>query len=218
MNLRKWALVASATVLTGCMLIDQPKSPMTFFVSSVNGGKGADLGGLAGADALCQKLANEAGAGGRRTWRAYLSTQATADAPAVNARDRIGRGPWVNAKGVVVAASVAELHGNNNLNIETVLTDKGERLNGRRDKPNMHDVLTGSRADGTAFPAGDDRTCSNWTRNGAGSAMVGHHDREGLTDTEQARSWNASHPSKACSIEALRSSGGDGRIYCFAAN
>ena len=218
MNLRKWALVASATVLTGCMLIDQPKSPMTFFVSSVNGGKGADLGGLAGADALCQKLANEAGAGGRRTWRAYLSTQATADAPAVNARDRVGRGPWVNAKGVVVAASVAELHGNNNLNIETVLTDKGERLNGRRDKPNMHDVLTGSRADGTAFPAGDDRTCSNWTRNGAGSAMVGHHDREGLTDTEQARSWNASHPSKACSIEALRSSGGDGRIYCFAAN
>jgi hypothetical protein len=218
MNLRKWALVASATVLTGCMLIDQPKSPMTFFVSSVNGGKGADLGGLAGADALCQKLANEAGAGGRRTWRAYLSTQATADAPAVNARDRIGRGPWVNAKGVVIAASVAELHGNNNLNIETVLTDKGERLNGRRDKPNMHDILTGSRADGTAFPAGDDRTCSNWTRNGAGSAMVGHHDREGLTDTEQARSWNASHPSKACSIEALRSSGGDGRIYCFAAN
>ncbi len=217
MNFRKWALVASATVLTGCMLLDEPKSPMTFFITSVDSGKGADFGGLAGADALCQKLANEAGAGGRRTWRAYLSTQATADTPAVNARDRIGRGPWVNAKGVVIASSVAELHGNNNLNLQTALTDKGVQLNGRTQKPNMHDILTGSRPDGTAFPAGDDRTCGNWTRSGVGSAMVGHHDRAGLKDDEPSRSWNSSHPSKACSIEALRSTGGDGRLYCFAA-
>ena len=218
MNLRKWALVASATVLAGCMLIDEPKSPMTFFITSVDSGKGADFGGLAGADALCQRLANDAGAGGRRTWRAYLSTQATPDAPAVNARDRIGRGPWVNAKGVVIASSVAELHGRNNLNLQTALTDKGTPLNGRTDKPNMHDILTGSQADGTAFPGGDDRTCGNWTRSAAGSAMVGHHDRVGLRDDEASRSWNASHPSKAYSIEALRSTGGDGRLYCFAAN
>lgn len=218
MNFRKWALVASATVLTGCMLLDEPKSPMTFFITSTDSGKGADFGGIAGADALCQKLANEAGAGGRRTWRAYLSTQTVPGTSAVNARDRIGKGPWVNAKGVVIASSVAELHGNNNLNRQTALTDKGQMLNGRTEKPNMHDILTGSRPDGTAFPAGEDRTCNNWTSSMAGSAMVGHHDRAGLKDDEPSRSWNSSHPSKACNIEALRSTGGDGRLYCFAAN
>jgi hypothetical protein len=210
-------LAAAAAVLLSACATAPSTGPMRFFITSEGSGKGADLGGIAGADALCQKLAAAAGAGGK-TWRAYLSTQATPDAPAVNARDRIGRGPWVNAKGVVIASSVAELHGKNNLNLQTALTDKGTPLNGRTDKPNMHDILTGSQADGTAFPAGDDRTCGNWTRSAAGSAMVGHHDRVGLRDDEASRSWNASHPSKACSIEALRSTGGDGRLYCFAAN
>ena len=188
---------------------------MSFFVTSANSGNGADLGGLAGADKLCQSLAQAAGAG-RKTWHAYLSTQGD---KAVNARERIGKGPWKNAKGEVIAKSVADLHSpGNKLNKQTALTEKGTPLNGRGDSPNMHDILTGSQPDGRAFPAGEDRTCGNWTKNGDGAAMVGHHDRMGLRDDDESKSWNSSHPSRGCSYDALKSSGGDGRLYCFASN
>jgi hypothetical protein len=186
-------------------------------VTSTGSGKGADLGGLAGADQHCQRLAQAAGAGSR-TWRAYLSTSATDRAPAVNARDRIGRGPWHNTKGVLIARDVASRHGANHLNKETALSEKGEVIPGRGDPVNMHDILTGSRPDGTAFPPGKDLTCANWTSSGAGAAMVGHHDRIGLRDDDASRSWNSSHPSRGCSQEALRSSGGAGFFYCFAVN
>jgi hypothetical protein len=192
---------------------------MSFFLTSAGSGKGADLGGLAGADRHCQALAQAAGAGAK-SWRAYLSTQAAGGAAAVNARDRIGRGPWQNAKGVVVAKDVAELHGANNLTKQTVLNEKGEMVNGRGDTPNMHDILTGSQLDGTAFPAGEDRTCGNWTKSGAdGAVMVGHHDRTGLDDSPPAKSWNTSHLSRGgCSQDALKSTGGAGLFYCFASN
>jgi hypothetical protein len=191
---------------------------MTFFVTSVGPGKGGDLGGLAGADAHCARLAQAAGSSGK-TWRAYLSTQG---AGAVNAKDRIGAGPWQNAKGVVVAKSVADLHGaSNNLNKQTALSEKGEVINGRGDTPNRHDILTGSQADGTAFAAGDDRTCGNWTSSAKGAAMVGHHDRKGLNESAPMLSWNSSHPSRGpgggCAQADLRGTGGDGLIYCFAA-
>lgn len=189
-------------------------SEMSFFISSVGSGKGADLGGLAGADKHCQALAAAAGAGNRK-WRAYLSTQGD---NAVNARERIGKGPWRNARGEVVAKNLQDLHGNPNINRETGLNEKGGRVNARGDSPNMHDILTGTQADGTAFPPGEDRTCGNWTKSGEGSAFVGHHDRMGLSDTEAARSWNSSHASRGCSDDALRSSGGAGLIYCFAAD
>jgi hypothetical protein len=194
------------------------QSEMTFFVTSVGPGKGADLGGLAGADRHCQSLAAAVGAG-NKTWRAYLSTQGQG---AVNARDRIGRGPWKNAKGEVIAKDVAELHGKNNLTKQTALTEKGTPVNGRGDTPNMHDILTGSQPDGTAFTGADDRTCGNWTRSGQGAAMVGHSDRVGLRDDEPSRSWNSSHPSRGpgggCSQTDLQSTGGAGLLYCFAAN
>jgi hypothetical protein len=195
----------------------QSQQSMTFFVTSVGSGNGADLGGLAGADAHCQQLAQAAGAGG--TWRAYLSTQAADGQPAVNARERIGSGPWQNAQGVVIAASVEELHGQNNLTKATALTEKGQPVNGRGDSPNMHDILTGSQPDGTAFAGPDDMTCGNWTRSGAtGAAMVGHHDRMGLRDDAPSRSWNASHASRGgCSQTALQGTGGAGLFYCFAA-
>ncbi len=193
-----------------------PKADMSFFVTSAGSGKGGDLGGLAGADKICQMLAQGAGAGGK-TWRAYLSTQG---AGAVNARDRIGRGPWQNAKGVVIAKDVAELHGKNNVSKETALTEKGEAVKARGDSPNMHDILTGSQPDGTAFAAGEDRTCSNWTSSGKGAAMVGHHDRQGLRDDDASKSWNSSHPSRGpdggCSQNDLRGTGGNGLFYCFA--
>jgi hypothetical protein len=186
---------------------------MTFFVTSAGPGQGADLGGLAGADAHCQRLAQAAGAGAR-TWRAYLSTQG---AGAVNARDRIGRGPWQNAQGAVIARDVAQLHGDNNLSKQTALNERGQPVNGRGDTPNMHDILTGSQADGTAFPAGEDRTCRNWSYSGPdGSAMLGHHDRMG-TPGPAPMSWNASHPSRGCSQQGLVSTGGAGLLYCFAA-
>ena len=190
---------------------------MTFFITSVGSGKGGDLGGVAGADAHCAQLAQAAGTTGK-TWRAYLSTQG---ANAVNAKDRVGPGPWQNAKGVVVAASVADLHSpNNKLNKQNSLSEKGEQISGRGDTPNRHDILTGSQADGTAFAAGDDRTCGNWTSSTDGSAMVGHHDRMGLDDSPPARSWNTSHPSRGagggCTQADLRSTGGDGLFYCFA--
>ena len=198
----------------------QPQSPdMTFFVTSTGQGKGADLGGLAGADAYCQRLATGAGAGGK-TWRAYLSTQGDG---AVNARDRIGRGPWQNFGKVAVAASVDDLHSNNNkLGMDASLTERGQRLPGVGWAPNVHDVLTGSQPDGRAFPAGNDMTCRNWTSSTNGSANLGHIDRKGLRDDEPARSWNASHPSRGaeggCSQKDLISTGGAGLLYCFAAN
>src|SRR5256886_1261295 len=164
---------------------------MSFFVTSNGVGKGADLGGLEGADRHCQQLAQAAGAG-NKTWRAYLSTQAADGKPAVNARDRIGKGPWQNAKGVVVAKKVDELHGANNLTKQTDLTEKGEVVNGRGDTPNMHDILTGSQADGRLATGDKDLTCNNWTSSGDGSAMVGHSDRIGLRDDDASRSWNAS--------------------------
>jgi hypothetical protein len=201
---------------------------MTFFVTSIGPGKGADLGGLAGADKHCQQLAASVGVGGK-TWHAYLSTQAVGDTPAVNARDRIGKGPWQNAKGVVIAMNVDDLHrDNNNITKQTALSEKGDIINGRGDKPNRHDVLTGSTRDGKAFPAGEDRTCKNWTSSGDGSARVGHTDRMGLSDDAEAKSWNSSHfsrpprdgsePGKGCSQKALRGTGGDGLFYCFAVN
>jgi len=190
---------------------------MGFFVSSTGSGRGADLGGLAGADRLCTSLATAAGAG-NRTWRAYLSTTPNAGGPAVNARDRIGTGPWRNAKGVVVAQNVTELHGANNLNKQTALTEKGDVVNGRGDTPNMHDILTGSQPDGTAIAGSVDTTCGNWTKSGEGAAMVGHSDRTGLDESVPAKSWNSSHQSRGCGIDALKATGGDARIYCFARN
>jgi hypothetical protein len=194
----------------------------SFFLTSAGPGNGANLGGLTGADRHCQSLAQAAGAGAK-TWRAYLSTQAADGQPAVNAKDRIGKGPWQNAKGVVVAKDVADLHSaGNNLTKQTALSEKGEVINGRGDTPNRHDVLTGSQADGTAFAAGDDRTCKNWTSSTQGAAMVGHSDRQGLRDDDPSKSWNSSHPSRGpdggCSQADLKSTGGDGLIYCFAAN
>ena len=193
------------------------QSNVSFFVTSANSGKGANYGGLAGADQHCQALAAAVGAGGK-TWRAYLSASASGSSPAVNAKDRIGKGPWQNAKGVVVAKDVAELHGTNNLTKQTALTEKGTVVNGRGDTPNQHDILTGTQPDGTAFAGSDDKTCGNWTKSGDGSAIVGHHDRSGLDTSPPALSWNSSHPSRGCSAEALISTGGAGYLYCFAAN
>jgi len=216
MTKTRLALLASISLVTfgaGGAACAQA-SAMTFFITSAGSGKGADFGGLAGADKLCQTLAAAVGAGNRE-WRAYLSTQG---AGAVNARDRIGAGPWQNVKGVVVAKNVADLHGaSNNLTKQTVLTEKGDVVNGRGDSPNRHDVLTGSQPDGTAFTGADDRTCGNWTKSGEGSAMVGHHDRTGLDESAPAKSWNSSHPSRGCSDDALKGTGGAGLLYCFAA-
>ena len=192
---------------------------MSFFVTSEGPGKGADLGGLAGADKHCQQLAQSVGAGAK-TWHAYLSTQG---AGAVNARDRIGKGPWTNAKGVVVATSVDDLHSDNNkLSKQNDLSEKGEVINGYGDKPNRHDILTGSTPDGKAFPADKDMTCKNYTSSTQGSVMLGHNDRIGLREDDASHSWNSSHPSRGpeggCSQADLRSTGGDGLLYCFAAN
>jgi hypothetical protein len=200
-----------------------PQSPnMTFFITSAGSGKGADLGGLEGADRQCQTLAQGAGAGGK-TWRAYLSTQAANGAQAVNARDRIGKGPWQNFKGEVVAQSVDDLHGDNNkLGMQISLTERGTMVAGVGYTPNYHDVLTGSQPDGRAFAAGEDRTCRNWTSSTQGAAMLGHADRKGLRDDAASKSWNSSHPSRGaeggCSQNDLRSTGGAGLFYCFAAN
>lgn len=190
---------------------------MSFFVTSAGPGKGADLGGLAGADRHCQELAASAGAGAK-TWHAYLSTQG---AGAVNARDRIGKGPWRNVKGVVVATSVDDLHSaSNKLNKQNNLSEKGDVINGRGDQPNRHDILTGSTPDGKAFPPDKDMTCNNYTSSTQGSVMLGHNDRLGLRDDEASHSWNSSHPSRGpdggCSQADLRSTGGDGLLYCFA--
>ena len=194
-----------------------PQSKMTFFVTSANPGKGADLGGLAGADAHCQALATAAGAG-KRTWHAYLATTANGQ-PQVNARDRIGSGPWQNVKGDIIATDVQQLHGANNLTKQTALTEKGEVASGRGDTPNTHDILTGTSMDGRAVSGDADTTCGNWTKGGTeGSAIVGHHDRVGLGTPEAAQSWNSSHGSRGCGLEQLKATGGSGRLYCFAVN
>jgi len=217
-----WLAMAGLITLVGCASMQPGPGEMTFFVTSAGPGKGGDLGGLEGADRHCQSLAQAAGAGDR-TWRAYLSTQAPAlnDPKFVNARDRIGTGPWQNAKGEVIARSVEDLHSaGSNLAKLTALDEKGQPVNGRTEKPNKHDMLTGSRPDGTAFPGGQfpDMTCGNWTKNGAdGSAMTGHHDRAGPIDSPWATSWNSAHPTLGCSQERLRPTGGDGLFYCFAA-
>jgi hypothetical protein len=210
-------IVASVAFLsvTASAEVRAQQAETTFFITSTGSGKGADLGGLAGADQHCQHLAQAAGLGAK-TWHAYLSTQG---AGAANARDRIGQGPWQNAKGVVVAKSVADLHGQNNVTKQTALTEKGEVVNGRGDTPNMHDILTGSQPDGTAFAAGEDKTCGNWTKSGQGAAVVGHSDRQGLRDDDASKSWNSSHTSRGpdggCSQNDLKSTGGNGLFFCF---
>jgi hypothetical protein len=222
------SILASGVVLSlglaaGAHAQQAPQSPdMTFFVTSAGPGKGADLGGLEGADRHCQTLAQGAGAGSK-TWRAYLSTQATGGGQAVNARDRIGNGPWVNFKKEPVAQNVDDLHSaNNKLGTQTSLTERGTTVAGVGWTPNYHDVLTGSQPDGRAFAAGEDRTCGNWTKSTQGAAMVGHIDRRGLRDDEPSKSWNSSHPSRGseggCSQADLRSTGGNGLFYCFATN
>jgi hypothetical protein len=222
-----FAKIASPVCLVVAVMSAAPVQAQTadtsFFLTSNGVGNGGNLGGLAGADNHCQTLAQAAGFGAPKTWRAYLSTQGTDGQPAVNAKDRIGRGPWKNAKGVVVAKDVADLHSaGNNLSKQTALSEKGDVINGAGDTPNRHDVLTGSQADGTAFAAGDDRTCKNWTSSTQGAAMVGHFDRRGLRDDDASKSWNTSHPSRGpdggCSQADLKSTGGDGLFYCFAAN
>jgi hypothetical protein len=221
---RALALTATAVVLLAACATQPPTGPMGFFVTSVNPGSGGNLGGLAGADAHCQKLAAAAGAGSR-TWRAYLSTSyippnATS---AVHARDRIGKGPWYNAKGVLIASDLAQLHSANNVNKQTALTEKGAVVNGRGDTPNQHDILTGSRPDGTAypgFPGQPNLTCGEWTREANAFAVVGHHDRLQNTPVTDpwADSWNSSHLTVSCSKEDLPKSGGAGLFYCFAAD
>jgi len=221
----KGAVIAGCTlVLAGCAGMGsspQGAGGMTFFVTSANPGKGADFGGLEGADKHCQSLAAAAGAGSR-TWRAYLSTQASglSDPKFVNARDRIGPGPWHNAKGVLIARNVEELHSAaNNVTKDTALDEKGQAVNDRTKTPNLHDILTGSRPDGTAFPGPPfyDMTCGNWTRSGPeGSAMTGHHDRAGPIAAPWATSWNSSHPTRGCDPDGIKSTGGGGLLYCFA--
>jgi hypothetical protein len=202
-------LLAGAAILAMSVTSQAQDTSMGFFVTSQGPGDGANLGGLEGADAHCQKLAAAVGAGGK-TWRAYLSTSG------VNARDRIGSGPWHNAKGELIAGDVAELHSDaNKISKQTALTEAGGTVNGRGDTPNTHDILTGSNADGTVAT---DMTCGDWTSNGAGSAFVGHHDRIGLRDDAPSKSWNASHPSRGCGKDDLPKSGGNGLFYCFAAN
>src|SRR5215475_740889 len=224
--MRAFVKLASAACFALAVVAAPPASAQSagtsFFLTSNGPGKGGDLGGIAGADRHCQSLAQSAGAGAK-TWRAYLSTQAADGQPAVNAKDRIGKGPWKNAKGDVVAKDVADLHSaSNNMTKATALSEKGEVINGRGDTPNRHDVLTGSQPDGTAFAGADDRTCKNWTSSTQGVAMVGHSDRQGLRDDDASKSWNSSHPSRGsdggCSQADLKSTGGDGLFYCFAAN
>jgi hypothetical protein len=214
MNRMMTAAACVALLAGGTLAAHAQNAEMTFFVTSNGPGDGANLGGLDGADAHCQTLAAAVGAGNRE-WHAYLSTQGD---DAVNARDRIGSGPWQNAEGVVIAVSVEALHSDdgNNIDKPTALNEKGEIVNGRGDDPNRHDMLTGSQQDGTAFAAEDDMTCGNWTSNGAGSAMLGHHDLTG--NPSGINFWNFSHGSRGCDSESLIGTGGDGLFYCFAAN
>jgi hypothetical protein len=220
-SVRATKTAAIALLLASCSAVPLTSTPgggrMGFFVTSVGMGNGADLGGLAGADAHCQKLAAAAG-GGSRTWRAYLSASATQNAVAIHARDRIGKGPWHNAKGEMIARDVGHLHNGNNVTKATALSERGEPVKGRGDTPNEHDILTGSRLDGTALSPAPNLTCNNWASSGEGSAMIGHHDRVGPTTDPWAQSWNSSHHTRGCGQEALKSTGGAGYFYCFAAD
>jgi hypothetical protein len=214
--MRKTKFILALAALSAFVSVAPAQNAMSFFITSKGPGKGAALGGLSGADQHCQALAKAAGAGGK-TWHAYLSAGASGGQAAVNARDRIGKGPWVNAKGVQVAASVADLHSDNNkLGKEGSLTETGQVVNGRGDSPNMHDILTGSQMDGAAFTDTADHTCGNWTSSGDGSAQVGHHDKQG--GGPNPNSWNSAHGSKGCSQENLQGTGGNGFFYCFATN
>ena len=221
--IRTLSLATTACTLLASCATSPPTGPLGFFITSAGSGKGADLGGLAGADAQCQKLAAAAGAGGR-TWRAYLSVPgatpqgATPGVPSTHARDRIGNGPWFNAKGALIARDLEHLHNGNLISKDTALDERGNVIKGRGDQPNEHDILTGSRADGTAFAPQTDTTCKAWTSSSDGSAIVGHHDRSGPLPENWARSWNFSHQSAGCSQEALVRTGGAGRFYCFASN
>ena len=219
---RRCLMCLAATTAAGVLLVAcsasgpaTPQDKMSFFVISTKPGKGADLGGLEGADRVCQNLAASGGAGGR-TWRAYLSTIATPSSPAVNARDRIGNGPWYNVKGQLIASNLDELHGTNNISKQTALTEKGEVVSGRGDLVVVHDMLTGSSPDGRAINDGQDHTCRNWTSSTDGSAMVGHHDRNGTNNPPASMSWNSSHGTPGCSPDALKKVGGGGLFYCFA--
>ncbi len=211
-----FSVAVAGTGMTAAVQAQQ--ADMTFFVTSVGKGNGADLGGLEGADAHCAALAKAAGAKAT-SWRAYLSTTLPGGDQGADARSRIGKGPWQNAKGVVVAKSVSDLHSdNNNLSKQTALNEKGEMVKARGDTPNEHDILTGSDPDGRFSTAGGDTTCGNWTKSGEGSAIVGHHDRAGLKETRHMKSWNSSHGSRGCSQDQLKASGGAGLVYCFVAN
>ena len=214
------ALLAAALTFPASLLAQDKveKPPLGFFITSSGLGKGGDLGGTEGADAHCQALAEKAGSGERR-WRAYLSTQATASTPAINARDRIGSGPWANANGDIIATDLDDLHYNNaNINYDMALDENGNTVNSaaRGDTPNRHDILTGTQLNGTAFEPGEDRTFANWTSDDKGSAMLGHHDRYRFTTPGSP--WNQAHPSRGCSQEALMTTGSDGLFYCFAAD
>ncbi len=213
----KFNLIIAVSIMTVLTIlpVNAEEKSMGFFVTSKNMGKGGNLGGLAGADKHCQDLATAAGSGNRQ-WRAYLSSERVKGKRGVSARDRIGKGPWYNAKGILIAENVIELHLYNKTIIkQTALDENGNLVNGRGDKPNQHDILTGTRDDGTAyFPDDADHTCNNWTSSDAGSAQLGHHDRHGGGNT----SWNAAHASRGCSIAALKKTGGDARFYCFAAD
>jgi hypothetical protein len=209
--MRKLALLPTAVLVAACASMQAQDTSMSFFITSVNPGKGGDLGGLAGADAYCKQLASAAGQG-NKNWRAYLSTEN----PAVNARDRIGKGPWYNAKGVMIASNLDELHGTNKLTKETNINEKGGIVNGSGDTPNMHDIMTGSTADGRVSAGA---TCKDWTASSGNTAMVGHHDRKGTNpDPVLNVSWNASHKTRGCSLPELAGSGSAGLFYCFAAN
>jgi hypothetical protein len=212
------SILASAALMSLGWVGASPaqQANMTFFVTSVGSGKGGDLGGIAGADAHCQALAQAAGAG-NKTWRAYLSSNTPANGgPATNARDRVGNGPWQNAKGVVVAKDINDLHANPNINKATLLDEKGEPIKVRGDTPNMHDMLTGSTMEGRAYPGNLNLTCNNWSSSNFGSAMLGHGDREGIADTIYQHSWNAAHMSRDCTQPGLVATGGNGLFYCFA--
>jgi hypothetical protein len=217
------AAAALSLALTATAQAQAPAPPqfpnMSFFITSAPGPNGANFGGLEGADAYCQGLAARAGAG-TKTWRAYLSQQAMGGKTAVNAKDRIGNGPWVNAAGTQIAANVADLHdpAKANINVTTALTETNRMVMSRLFVVNYHDILTGTNADGTAPAADKDMTCGNWTKGGEGTAMVGHHDRMGLSEAPEAKSWNASHPTRGCDNASLRTTGGNGLLYCFAAN
>jgi hypothetical protein len=222
----KFLMFLIAMAALGAQAQDAKKAPkkaaahdMTFFVTSVGKGDGANYGGLEGADAYCNTLAKQAGSK-HDNWKAYLSTRpVNNDTPGVNARERIGKGPWHNAKGVMIARNVADLHSDKNkLTKQTALTEKGEPVKGRGDTPNEHDILTGSDPQGMHSTAGGDTTCGNWTKNGEGSAIVGHADRAGLNDFWYSKLWNSSHGSRGCSQENLKASGGAGLLYCFVAN